>query len=337
MKTKALRFLRILAAALISAVLLVSLVACAGDDTSLPPAAEGYAFSGKIVCDGTGLAGVSVFLNGEEVSATDANGVFSLVGLSYGDTVAFRLEGYSFSPDSYTVRRTVNDLDVRASRTALPDDGDDDEQPAPPDGDEDDGEEPAEPERLPRPTLYVRYEEDGGTLLVLVADGRATSFTLSSDDDTAVTVSFESETFLLGGIALSLSSTRDGDTVTAAVDISPLGTAGGAAYTLTVALSAQGCLPSEEVRTEAVFPPAPAAIGAPSFDADALTVSWQASNLPEGCFFAVYADGVLVGTTSLCAFSLSGVLPAGEHGLVVAALCDGVAVALSPTSYVTVA
>lgn len=314
------------------------LSACSKGDSDNVPSSEGYSLSGKITANGAGLADVDLYLNGEPVAETDSNGVFSLVGLSYGDVVAFAFDGYSFSPDSHTVKSTVNDLDVRAFPKSPEDvEGDDGEQdgdpPAQQDG-EDDEEQPRPPERLPSPSLSVVADESE-TALVVVADKRATAFTLSVDDDTAVTVPFASSSFVLGGKIFALSATDDGNSHTVVVNLSPLDSDVGAAYTLAVSVSAQGCLPSEEARTEIVFPPAAAAFLSLSFDSSSLSVSWTTSNLPDGCRFVVYANGVLLGTASSSPYSLTGILPAGEYALTVAALCDGVAVAFSPAVTVT--
>ena len=97
---------------------LTSLAACAEDNTDDGNSATGYSLSGKITLDGQGLGGVGILVDGETSARSDANGVFSVSHLAYGDEVAFALEGYRFSPESYVVKSTVNDLSVRAYETS---------------------------------------------------------------------------------------------------------------------------------------------------------------------------------------------------------------------------
>ena len=114
------------------------LVACSGDEVQYV-SPEGYALSGKITLDGEGLGGVEILVDGEKTAVSDDNGVFSLTGLSYGDEVAFLADGYAFSPASYTVKGTVNDLGVRASVVVVPPAEDDPETPDDPE--DEDGQE----------------------------------------------------------------------------------------------------------------------------------------------------------------------------------------------------
>ena len=77
---------------------LTSLAACAEDNTDDGNSATGYSLSGKITLDGQGLGGVGILVDGETSARSDANGVFSVSHLAYGDEVAFALEAVSLAP-----------------------------------------------------------------------------------------------------------------------------------------------------------------------------------------------------------------------------------------------
>ena len=125
---------------ILSVLLALGLAACTQDMPAPPPSGESA--SGIVTLNGEGLAGVSVLVNGVPSSSTDGYGVFSLSGLEEGDLIAFAAEGYSFSPSSYEVSGTVNDLHILAS--LLPDDNDEGT-----DGDKDDDTEDGEDGETP--------------------------------------------------------------------------------------------------------------------------------------------------------------------------------------------
>lgn len=320
-------------------------VACSGDEMQYP-SSEGYALSGKITLDDEGLDGVEIFVNGEKAGVSDDNGVFSLTGLSYGDEVAFLADGYSFSPSSYTVRGTVNDLGVRASVPPVTPVDDEPETPdAPEDGEDgpgDDGENDGEeendpvPEKLPSPSVTVSVTQDSAAATILV-DDRATAFTFSFADGSAVTVGMSDAAFTVGGHTFSFTRTETDGGAEITIDISPLKSAEGAAYTLVFAVSAQGFLPSDEVRAEVVFSPAAPAFASVNFDAATGLVSWTTENAPAGCTFSVYADGVLAGNTSQMSFDAGDALPSGEYTVVVVMLHDGIPAVVSQGIPVAVA
>ena len=309
------------------------LVACSGDEVQYV-SPEGYALSGKITLDGEGLGGVEILVNGEKTAVSDDNGVFSLTGLSYGDEVAFLADGYAFSPASYTVKGTVNDLGVRASAVVVPPAEDDPETPDDPededgqDGDDTQDEDPVL-EKLPSPSVTVTVSRDSAVATVLM-DGRAAAFTFSFRDGSAATVGLSETSFVLDGHTFAVTRGERGGNILLSVDISPLKCAEGAAYTLVFAVSAQGFLPSDEVRAEAVFPPVAPTIPTVTFDPDSTVLSWATENAPEGCTFAVYADGVLVCNTSSTEFDAGATLPAGEYTFVVVLLSDAIPAAVSP-------
>ena len=125
----------------LSVLLALGLAACTQDMPAPPPSGESA--SGIVTLNGEGLAGVSVLVNGVPSSSTDGYGVFSLSGLEEGDLIAFAAEGYSFSPSSYEISGTVNDLHILAS--LLPDD-DDEETNGDKDDDTEDGEDGETPD-----------------------------------------------------------------------------------------------------------------------------------------------------------------------------------------------
>ena len=124
--------------ALCCAVLLAfGLAACGGiEDTGSP-------VGGTIKCDGVGLAGVSILVDGESMDTTDANGVYSIGDFTEEVTVTPVLEGYTFMPESLTVSFAREDADFTA--TAV-------EQPAQP-------VEPADKTRIPAPTDGSLYDD----------------------------------------------------------------------------------------------------------------------------------------------------------------------------------
>ena len=126
---------------ILSVLLALGLAACTQDMPAPPPSGESA--SGIVTLNGEGLAGVSVLVNGVPSSSTDGYGVFSLSGLEEGDLIAFAAEGYSFSPSSYEISGTVNDLHILAS--LLPDD-DDEETDGDKDDDTEDGEDGETPD-----------------------------------------------------------------------------------------------------------------------------------------------------------------------------------------------
>ena len=109
---------------------LISLCACSQDITDIPES-KGLYLSGIITENNAPLAGVTVFVNDKKETVSDANGVFSLSGLSRGDEIEFAAEGYEFSPAEYTVEKSVYDLNVYATKSEEPNPPDPDPSPSP--------------------------------------------------------------------------------------------------------------------------------------------------------------------------------------------------------------
>lgn len=312
---------------------LASLAACAEDNTDDGNSATGYSLSGKITLDGQGLGGVGILVDGETSARSDANGVFSVSHLAYGDEVAFALEGYHFSPESYVVKSTVNDLSVRAYETSEnpsdvdPDDdeigegdvGDGDES----EGDGNEGEDPPVFEQLSAP--LVKSDESAiDATLTFYADPRSTDFTFSFAEGAAATVSVAETAFVLGGKTFYVACTKTDDALLLTIDLTPLQNPEGAAYTVTLSSSARGFLPSDEVRVEKVFAPAaPSCVGL-RFDEATEFLSWELYSPCGDTTCRVYADGVFLGETSELGFGLADRLPSGEHTVTVVVCTDGI-------------
>lgn len=141
----------------LSVLLALGLAACTQDMPAPPPSGESA--SGIVTLNGEGLAGVSVLVNGVPSSSTDGYGVFSLSGLEEGDLIAFAAEGYSFSPSSYEISGTVNDLHILAS--LLPDDDDDEETDGDKNDDTEDGEDGETPDDPQDPDGGDAPDDDG--------------------------------------------------------------------------------------------------------------------------------------------------------------------------------
>ena len=305
------RAIKFLCLVLALAAVAAALTACANDPPPSVPAT--LSLSGRITLDGEPLPGVTVLADGAPVAESDRSGVFSVTLSEEGAVVAFALEGYTFSPDGLTVTEIINDLAVRATRVPA-----DDPEPEPePEPDPEPEPEP-EPENLEAPADMSA--SDG--VLTLTADPRAQGMVFSFGDGASETVPVGAESFTAGGKEFSVTFSEESGVLRIAVDISALAEPGGAAYTLIVSLYAEGCLPSDEARCDAVFPPEAPRIFGLAFDDATRTLSWRAENIPEGASFVVFASGVAVCETDELSAVLSA-LPAGEFELTVAAVADG--------------
>ena len=276
---------------------ILAVCALAACNESMPEIPDsGISVSGIVLCGGEPLPGAAVLVNGETAGAADANGVFSLSGLEYGDIVAFELDGYTFSPSSHTVTGTVNDLTVLALKDGGTTGGEDPEEPDGPDP-PDEPEEPDEPDLPDVPDPPDEPEEaarDGA----FVFDGFTVALEADlADDKLLVTLDVSEPVTLYGGFTLAAVSSAEGMTDGTSADF----------------LS-------------------PFAAGAPEITgltyADGI-LSWDAARLPDDCTFAVLANGVLVAETDSLSADISGVaLPEGA-AVCVAALLDGKPVAFS--------
>ena len=175
-----------------------------------------------------------------------------------------------------------------------------------------------EPEKLEAPADMSA--SDG--VLTLTADPRAQGMVFSFGDGASETVPVSAEHFTAGGKKFAVTFSEESGVLRIAVDISALAEPGGAAYTLAISLYAEGFLPSDEARCDAVFPPEAPRIYGLAFDDATRTLSWHARNIPEGASFVVFASGVAVCETDELSAVLSD-LPAGEFELTVAVVADG--------------
>ena len=159
-------------------------------------------------------------------------------------------------------------------------------------------------------------------VLTLTADPRAQGMVFSFGDGASETVPVSAESFTAGGKDFAVTFSEESGVLRICVDISALAEPGGAAYTLAISLYAEGFLPSDEARCDAVFPPEAPRIYGLAFDDATRTLSWHARNIPEGASFVVFASGVAVCETDELSAVLSD-LPAGEFELTVAVVADG--------------
>lgn len=318
---------------------ILAVCALAACNESMPEIPDsGISVSGIVLCGGDPLPGAAVLVNGETAGAADVNGVFSLSGLEYGDIVAFELDGYTFSPSSHTVTGTVNDLTVLALKDGGTTGGEDPEEPDGPDlpdepeePDEPDLPDVPEPEALAAPhSFFAVYTESGIPAIGFSADARTEILTLiitlPSGETREAEAAARDGAFVFDGFTVAFEADLADDKLLVTLDVSePVTLYGG--FTLAAVSSAEGMTDG----TSADFL-SPFAAGAPEITgltyADGI-LSWDAARLPDGCTFAVLANGVLVVETGSLSADISGVaLPEGA-AVCVAALLDGKPVAFS--------
>lgn len=324
---------------LLVAILLFSaccLAAC-GEDMPAPPE-SGYSVSGIVTADGEPLAGVTVLIDAEPAGSTDENGVFSVLCPDYGSIVAFEKEGFAFSPDSHTVRGDVNDLHILAS----PADESDPDVPDVPDipdvpdvPDEPDEEEPEPPEPLSAAgSFFSYYAPDGSARIAFAADPLSERITLTlSDGERTLSLSADArgEVFASEELRLPFDAELSDTSLSVILDADGAVALFGGDFTLTVTCEAEGIQASVSDAHAFSF-----AFAAPSvFDlsAEGGVLSWKTEGLPEGCTFAVIANGLIVAETSETSLSLGDIgttLPEGAL-IAVAAVKDGSFVAVSDT------
>lgn len=318
---------------------ILAVCALAACNESMPEIPDsGISVSGIVLCGGDPLPGAAVLVNGETAGVADVNGVFSLSGLEYGDIVAFELDGYTFSPSSHTVTGTVNDLTVLALKDGGTTGGEDPEEPDSPDlpdepeePDEPDLPDVPEPEALAAPhSFFAVYTESGIPAIGFSADARTEILTLiitlPSGETREAEAAARDGAFVFDGFTVAFEADLANDKLLVTLDVSePVTLYGG--FTLAAVSSAEGMTDG----TSADFL-SPFAAGAPEITgltyADGI-LSWEAARLPDGCTFAVLANGVLVVETGSLSADISGVaLPEGA-AVCVAALLDGKPVAFS--------
>lgn len=333
---------------LLVATLLLSaccLAAC-GEDMPAPPE-SGYSVSGIVTADGEPLAGVTVLIDAEPAGSTDENGVFSVLCPDYGSIVAFEKEGFAFSPDSHTVRGDVNDLHILASPAdeSDPDDPDIPDTPDEPDvpdvpdvpdiPDEPDEEEPEPPEPLSDAgSFFSYYAPDGSARIAFAADPLSERITLTlSDGERTLSLSADArgEVFASEELCLPFDAELSDTSLSVILDADGAVALFGGDFTLTVTCEAEGRQASvSDAHAFSFAFPAPSVF---DLSAEGGVLSWKTEGLPEGCTFAVIANGLIVAETSETSLSLGDIgttLPEGTL-IAVAAVKDGSFVAVSDT------
>ena len=327
---------------LLVAILLFSaccLAAC-GEDMPAPPE-SGYSVSGIVTADGEPLAGVTVLIDAEPAGSTDENGVFSVLCPDYGSIVAFEKEGFAFSPDSHTVRGDVNDLHILASPAdeSDPDKPDIPDEPDVPDvpdvPDEPDEEEPEPPEPLSAAgSFFSYYAPDGSARIAFAADPLSERITLTlSDGERTLSLSADArgEVFASEELRLPFDAELSDTSLSVILDADGAVALFGGDFTLTVTCEAEGRQASvSDAHAFSFAFPAPSVF---DLSAEGGVLSWKTEGLPEGCTFAVIANGLIVAKTSETSLSLGDIgttLPEGTL-LAVAAVKDGSFVAVSDT------
>ena len=333
---------------LLVAILLFSaccLAAC-GEDMPAPPE-SGYSVSGIVTADGEPLAGVTVLIDAEPAGSTDENGVFSVLCPDYGSIVAFEKEGFAFSPDSHTVRGDVNDLHILASpadesdpdKPDVPDTPDEPDVPDVPDvpdiPDEPDEEEPEPPEPLSAAgSFFSYYAPDGSARIAFAADPLSERITLTlSDGESTLSLSADArgEVFASEELRLPFDAELSDTSLSVILDADGAVALFGGDFTLTVTCEAEGRQASvSDAHAFSFAFPAPSVF---DLSAEGGVLSWKTEGLPEGCTFAVIANGLIVAETSETSLSLGDIgttLPEGTL-IAVAAVKDGSFVAVSDT------
>ena len=337
---KRLPFLLLVATLLLSA---CCLAAC-GEDMPAPPE-SGYSVSGIVTADGEPLAGVTVLIDAEPAGSTDENGVFSVLCPDYGSIVAFEKEGFAFSPDSHTVRGDVNDLHILASPADesdpdvpdVPDTPDEPDVPDVPDvpdiPDEPDEEEPEPPEPLSAAgSFFSCYAPDGSARIAFAADPLSERITLTlSDGERTLSLSADArgEVFASEELRLPFDAELSDTSLSVILDADGAVALFGGDFTLTVTCEAEGRQSSvSDAHAFSFAFPTPSVF---DLSAEGGVLSWKTEGLPEGCTFAVIANGLIVAETSETSLSLGDIgttLPEGTL-LAVAAVKDGSFVAVS--------
>lgn len=330
---------------LLVAILLFSaccLAAC-GEDMPAPPE-SGYSVSGIVTADGEPLAGVTVLIDAEPAGSTDENGVFSVLCPDYGSIVAFEKEGFAFSPDSHTVRGDVNDLHILASPAdeSDPDEPDVPDTPEEPDvpdvpdvPDEPDEEEPEPPEPLSAAgSFFSYYAPDGSARIAFAADPLSERITLTlSDGERTLSLSADArgEVFASEELRLPFDAELSDTSLSVILDADGAVVLFGGDFTLTVTCEAEGRQASvSDAHAFSFAFPTPSVF---DLSAEGGVLSWKTEGLPEGCTFAVIANGLIVAETSETSLSIGDIgttLPEGTL-LAVAAVKDGSFVAVSDT------
>ena len=334
---------KILLVVCIIAASLLLLSACSED---MPSSVEsGYSVSGIVLSDDKPLEGVAVWSGGEIVATTDANGVYSATGLEKYSSVSFKLEGYTFSPASYTVTGDANDYNVQATVASPPSEDD----PSDPDGPDDpdvpdvpdipdlpeepDEPDPPEPDPLTAPAeFFAAYAADGSRVIGFDADPHTEEISVSVEKDghiLSAKAALDDGILDFGETTVNFDVTETEKCFEIVLYADGLAALLGGRFSITVTVSAENMLSAESGSFSCDLAVTPPRISTPVLANGVL--SWTATALPDGCVFAVLANGVKVAETSASSIALADTdLPVPEGAsLSVAAMLDGVPVAFS--------
>ena len=331
---------KILLVVCIIAASLLLLSACSED---MPSSVEsGYSVSGIVLSDDKPLEGVAVWSGGEIVATTDANGVYSATGLEKYSSVSFKLEGYTFSPASYTVTGDANDYNVQATVASPPSEDD----PSDPDGpdepdvpdipdlpEEPDEPDPPEPDPLTAPAeFFAAYAADGRRVIGFDADPHTEEISVSVEKDGHILSAkavLDDGILDFGETTITFDVTETEECFEIVLYTDGLTTLLGGRFSITVTVSAENMLSAESGSFSCDLTVTPPRISTPVLENGIL--SWTATALPDGCVFAVLANGVKIAETSASSIALADTdLPVPEGAsLSVAAMLDGVPVAFS--------
>lgn len=308
-----------------------------------PPASSvetGYAVAGIVTCDGNPVEGVSVLVNGEPVTKTQRDGIYSLTGLVYNDVVGFFAEGYTFSPDYYKVTGTAYDMNVTAKLSSPaeepPEEGEnppdpDDEGETPPEEGDEGYEEPVPPATLSVPEIFGIIRDNGKTVLAFSVDKEADAFGVSAQSSdaqgfaqAALPAAGETGSLCFDGKEAEFYAELSADgTLVVFANMSDLFTD---ECTVTVSVFAADVASESSPFALSLCTPRPSVGNLVCTDG---ILSWSAENLARDALFVVSVNGVRVVTTSETEADVSAFLPDTECVLRVTAYESGALAALS--------
>lgn len=310
---------------------LISLCACSQDITDIPES-KGLYLSGIITENNAPLAGVTVFVNDKKETVSDANGVFSLSGLSRGDEIEFAAEGYEFSPAEYTVEKSVYDLNVYATKSEEPNPPDPDPDPDP--NPDPDPEPEPEPEQLSAPDKGVPVYSGRGNVLSFAVDSRSETFVLTlatKTFKTEIVSSLSENTVTVGeySFAVTVSPSENAAKTAVSVDVTALTEGRNITLSVKVSSSAEDFLSSVTTVSRATFINIPPRIDKPVYENGQL--SWTVADMPNDVIYAVMVEGVTITTTDLTSVDVSEYSDRFTAGarVTVAAMTDGMNIAVS--------
>lgn len=310
---------------------LISLCACSQDITDIPES-KGIYLSGIITENNSPLAGVTVFVNDKKETVSDANGVFSLSGLSRGDEIEFAAEGYEFSPAEYTVEKSVYDLNVYATKSEEPNPPDPDPDPDP--NPDPDPEPEPEPEQLSAPDKGVPVYSGRGNVLSFAVDSRSETFVLTlatKTFKTKIVSSLSENTVTVGeySFAVTVSPSENAAKTAVSVDVTALTEGRNITLSVKVSSSAEDFLSSVTTVSRATFINIPPRIDKPVYENGQL--SWTVADMPDEVVYAVMVEGVTITTTDLTSVDVSEYSDRFTAGarVTVAAMTDGMNIAVS--------